>query len=211
MKIKHIKAGTDNCYIVSEGDNAVLVDTGSARSYDKILSEISGYNIRLILLTHVHFDHAENAARISEQLGIPVAFHAADEDLFESFDNQPLKSYGIVGKTVLGLSLKSLRGSVVKRPSSVIHVKEGDDLSEYGINAKIIELPGHTAGSVGLDIEGTDLIVGDALDNWLFPARGHLYADLNALRHSAEKIRKLGTRKIWYGHGKPSLSSSVSP
>ena len=80
------------------------------------------------------------------------------------------------------------------------------DLSEYGINAKILELPGHTKGSIGVDVEGTDLIVGDALDNWITPATGHLYCDKDALKTSAEKIRALGPRKIYYGHGKPTES-----
>ena len=47
-----------------------------------------------------------------------------------------------------------------------------DGLSQ--VNAKIIEFPGHTKGSIGVDVEGTDLIVGDALDNWITPATGHL-------------------------------------
>ncbi len=203
MKVQWIKCKTDNCYIVSNGDDAILVDTASAEAYEEVLKECSKYNMRLIVLTHVHFDHAENAFRLSEHFDIPVAFHASDENLFESFDNQPLKSYGIVGKLVLGLSLKVLRNTGVKRPQNVIHIKEGDDLSEYGIDAKIIGLPGHTAGSIGVDIEGTDLIVGDALDNWICPATGHLYSSLSDLESSAEKIRALGPRKIYYGHGKP--------
>ncbi len=206
MKIQWIKGKTDNCYIVSQGKNAILVDTASGESYEEVLKECSRYDMRLIVLTHVHFDHAENAARLSEHFGIPVAFHAADENLFESFDNQPMKSYGIVGKVVLSASLKVLRNTVVQRPANVINIKEGDDLSEYGINARIIELPGHTAGSIGVDVEGTDLIVGDALDNWIIPATGHLYSNLNDLKASAEKIRSLGPRKIYYGHGKPTES-----
>lgn len=206
MSIKRIKGGTDNCYIVSDGKDAILVDTASSKSYDKVLEECSKYNMRLIVLTHVHFDHAQNAAKLSDHFGIPVAFHASDENLFESYDNQPLKSYGIVGKVVLGVSHKVLRNTPVQRPASIIHVKEGDDLTAYGIDAKIIELPGHTKGSIGVDIEGKKLIVGDALDNWIMPATGHLYSNLYSLRRSAEKIRDLGPRKIYYGHGRPTLS-----
>lgn len=203
MKIQWIKGKTDNCYIVSEGKDAVLVDTASGESYETVLKECSKYNIRLIVLTHVHFDHAENAAKLSRIFGVPVAYHPADDPLFDSFDNQPLKSFGIVGKVVLGMSLKVLRNTAVERPDNIIHIKEGDDLSAYGINAKIIELPGHTAGSIGVDVEGTDLIVGDALDNWISPSIGHLYSDMDALKKSTEKIRALGPCKIYYGHGKP--------
>ena len=97
-----IKCKTDNCYLVSDGKDAFLVDTGSAVSYDKVLEECSKYNMKLIVLTHTHFDHAENAAKLSKHFGIPVACHEADVELFESFDKQPMESYGIVGKVVLG-------------------------------------------------------------------------------------------------------------
>ena len=203
MEIRWIKCKTDNCYLVTEGGNAVLVDTGSSICYEKVLEECSRYNMRLIVLTHVHFDHAENAAKLAERFDIPVAYHQADEELFESFDKQPLMSYGLVGKVVLGSSLKVLRNTKVLKPSKTIYIKDGDDLSSYGIDAKIIGLPGHTNGSVGVDVEGTDLIVGDALDNWITPATGHLYTNLEDLKNSAEKIKALGQRTIYFGHGKP--------
>jgi len=203
MKIELVNFKTDNCYIVSEGDNAVLVDTTSGEGYDTVLEACSKYNLRLIVLTHVHFDHAENAARLSEHFNIPVAFHKSDEELFDSYDRQPLRSYGIVGKVVLNMSLKVLRETPVTKPADFFYVKEGDDLSSYGINARIIELPGHTAGSIGVDVEGTDLIVGDALDNWISPATGHLYSDLEAIKRTADKILALGDRTLYYGHGKP--------
>ena len=118
-----------------------------------------------------------------------------------------MMSYGLVGKVVLGTSLKVLRETEVVKPAKTFYIKEGDSLSEYGIDAKIIELPGHTKGSVGVDVGGTDLIVGDALDNWITPATGHLYYDKEALEKSAAKIRALGPRTIYYGHGKPTKQS----
>ena len=202
-KIHRIKCKTDNCYIVSNGKKAILVDTGSGESYDTVLAECSKYDMQLVVLTHVHFDHAENAARIAEHFNIPVALHKADIELFDSFDNQPLKPYGVVGKVVLGLSLKVLRNTEIHKPENIVFIREGDSLSEYGINATILELPGHTKGSVGVDVAGESLIVGDALDNWIFPSTGHLYSDLDEIKKSAEKIRMLGRRTLYYGHGKP--------
>lgn len=201
--IQKIKTVTDNCYIVSSGDSAILVDTGSGAGYEEVLAECKKYNIKLIVLTHVHFDHAENAAKIAKHFDIPVAFHKADEELFDNYDKQPLKSYGLVGRIVLGLSLKVLRETKIQRPEKTIYVKEGDDLSAYGINAKIVEIPGHTKGSIGVDVEEKDLIVGDALDNWIFPATGHLFYNLEEIKKTAQKIKSIGPRTIYYGHGKP--------
>ncbi len=203
IEIKRIKGGTDNCYLVTDGGQAILVDTASGQNIDQVMAECDKYTLKLIVLTHVHFDHAENAAALSARYGVPVAIHRKDEELFDSFDKQPLKSSGLVGCVVLGMSLKVLRNTTVARPDKLIYVEEGDDLNAYGFNAKVIELPGHTLGSIGLDVEGRHLLVGDALDNWIRPGTGHLFYDKEATRKSAEKIRALGDRTIYYGHGKP--------
>ena len=202
-KVTRINCKTDNCYIVSKGNDAILVDTCSAEGCEKVLEECSRYNMRLIVLSHPHFDHAENAARLSKHFGTPVACHEADLEIFESYDRQPLKSWGIVGKVILDASLKVLRNTNVEKPENLFTVKEGDDLSSYGVDARIIELPGHTNGSIGVDVDSKDLIVGDALDNWISPATGHLYCDLEAIKKTADKIKSLGDRTLYYGHGKP--------
>ncbi len=202
-EVVRIKGGTDNCYLVAEGKTAILIDTASGRNLDMVIAACDRYDLKLIVLTHVHFDHAENAAALSEKYKIPVAMHRADEELFESFRNQSLKPYGLVGRIVLALSMKELENCRVKRPENVIYVKEGDDLSPYGIKAKIIELPGHTNGSIGVDVEEKHLFVGDELDNWIRPGVGHLYHDPEAIRKSAEKVRNLGERTVYYGHGNP--------
>ena len=203
VEVKRIKGGTDNCYLVTDGKNAILIDTASKPHINSVIEECDKYEMKLIVLTHVHFDHAENAAELSKRYNIPVAIHKADEELFESFDKQPLKSYGVVGYVVLGVSLKVLRHTKVERPENLIYIKDGDDLSSYGINAKVLELPGHTLGSIGVDVEGSHLFVGDEFDNWIRPGLGHLYYDFEAIKTSAEKIKALGPRTIYYGHGNP--------
>lgn len=202
-EIKWIKGGTDNCYLVTDGSRAILVDTAGRQYLDLVAAECDKYEMKLIVLTHVHFDHAENAAELSRRYGIPVAVHRKDEELFDGYDRQPLKPSGLVGRAVLGMSLKVLKNTPVERPENLIFVRDGDDLGAYGFDAKVIELPGHTLGSVGVDVEGRHLIVGDALDNWIRPGAGHLYYDRDAVRKSAEKIRTMGSRTIYYGHGKP--------
>lgn len=92
--IARIKGGTDNCYVIADGGKAILIDTASKPHIDKVIAECDKRQMKLIVLTHVHFDHAESAAELSKRYNIPVAIHKADEELFESFDKQPLKSYG---------------------------------------------------------------------------------------------------------------------
>ena len=203
VEVKRITGGTDNCYIVADGKTAILIDTASKPGLDMVIAECDKYDLKLIVLTHVHFDHAENAAELSKRYNVPVAISKMDEELFESYDKQPLRPYGLVGFLVLGLSLKVLRNTKVERPENLIFVEDGDDLSEYGINAKIFGLPGHTLGSIGVDVEEKHLFVGDELDNWIRPGVGHLYYDFDAIKESAERVRNLGERTIYYGHGNP--------
>ena len=205
-EIRRINCGTGNCYIVTDGSNAILVDTGSKENIKDVMAECDKYDMKLIVLTHVHFDHAENASVLSEKYNIPVAIHPLDEELFDSYDKHALHSYGLIGKIILVLSVKKLSNIKIEKPKNLIFVKDKDELSKYGVNATIIELPGHTKGSIGVDT-GQGIIVGDALDNWIFPATGHLYNDINEIKKTAEKIKALGERTLYYGHGKPSNNS----
>ena len=203
-KITQIKGGTDNCYIVSCGKEAILFDTSSGENKDLVMEECSKYDMKLLVLSHPHFDHAENAAAISEKITIPVAYHKADDEIFDNYDAQPLKSYGLVGFVVLKMSLKVLRETKVNRPENSFYVKEGDTLADYGFpDVSVVELPGHTKGSIGLLAGDSAILVGDALDNWIRPGVGHLFYDLEVQRKTAEKIRSFGPRTIYYGHGKP--------
>ena len=202
--ITHIKGGTDNCYIVSDGSKAILFDTASKENLQMVEDECSKYDLKLIVLSHPHFDHAENADALSKKFNVPVAYNEKDDGIFDDYDSQPLHSYGLVGFVVLKASLKVLSRTKVIRPQNRFFVKEGDTLAEYGFpDIKVVELPGHSKGSIGLLVADDAFLVGDALDNWIRPAMAHLYTDLEAEKKTVEKIRSFGKRTYYYGHGKP--------
>ena len=117
-KITHIKGGTDNCYIVSNGKDAILFDTSSGENLQMVLDECGKYNLKLIVLSHPHFDHAENADEISKHFNVPVAYDEKDDNIFDNYNSQPLHSYGIVGFVVLKASLKVLSQTKVIRPEN---------------------------------------------------------------------------------------------
>ena len=202
--ITRIKGGTDNCYIVSNGKDAILFDTASSANLKQVEDECSKFNMKLIVLSHPHFDHAENADAISKRFNVPVAYDEKDDNIFDNYNSQPLKSYGIVGFVVLKMSLKVLAQTKVNRPENRFFVKEGDTLADYGFpDIKVVELPGHSMGSIGLLVSDDALLVGDALDNWIRPGMGHLYTDLDAMKKTVEKIRSFGKRTYYFGHGNP--------
>lgn len=201
--IERIRCGNGNCYVVSENENAVLIDTCKSDHADKILHICKPYNIRLILLTHGHFDHAQNAALLSRELNAPVAMHRADMELLSDNTSQPLGSKGLLGKIVLNASLKSFETEKIPPFTPTVFLNEGDTLAEYGITARILRLTGHTDGSIGVDVAGEHLFVGDALMNMFYPTTSMIFHDNTEMRKSAERISALGKRTIYFGHGRP--------
>ncbi len=67
----------------------------------------------------------------------------------------------------------------------------------------IVSLPGHTNGSIRIDVNNKYLIVGDALMNMFYPTVSMLFHNKNKMLESARKISKLGDRTIYFSHGKP--------
>lgn len=202
-EVHRIKCGNGNCYIIENGANAILVDTGKKEYVNRVLEACKPYSIKLLVLTHAHFDHAENAAQISEELDIPIAMSEKDCNLIESNNNQELFAETFLGKIVLSVSLKDFSARPMRAFHPDILLKDKDSLSDYGINASIVSLPGHTNGSIGIDVDNKHLIVGDALMNMFYPTVSMLFHNKNEMLESARKISGIGTRTIYFGHGKP--------
>lgn len=207
-KIERIKCGNGNCYIVSNGKKAILVDTHQKKYREKILSFCKPYNISLIILTHGYFDHVQNAAFLSEYLNTPIAMHKADWGLIPNNMVQSLYAHTLLGKIVLSASMKCFNIDNLPKFKPTIFLKEGDTLNNYGISGTIIELPGHTNGSIGIDVEEKSLIVGDALMNMFYPTVSMLYHNRPAMLESTKRISNLGDRTIYFGHGKPVKNKS---
>ena len=205
-KIHRIVCGNGNCYIIENGTAGILVDTGKREHFAKVMEACRRYRVKLIVLTHAHFDHAENAAQIAEALGIPIGMHEDDCDLIASNTRQALSADTLPGKIVLRASLREFARRTVPAFTPEVLLRDGDSLAGWGADARIVALPGHTRGSIGVDVEQRELLVGDALMNMLYPAASLLYNDRVEMLESARKIAKMGERTIWFGHGKPAVN-----
>lgn len=204
--IERIQCGNGNCYLVYEGNNAILVDTSRTRFRDKILQTCKKKNIKLIVLTHGHFDHAQNAVFLSNELKAPIAMHRADYELSRNNMLEPFTAHGLLGKLLLALSIKNFQEEYIQHFEPEVYLQEGDSLDKYGVPATVIELPGHTRGSIGLKVGEADIIVGDALMNMFYPTKSMLFGNREIMEQSAEKIGRYNNATIYFGHGKPVLN-----
>lgn len=201
--IHKIAAGNVNCYIVSEQGQALLIDTGRKRYREKILKMCRMFHVKCIVLTHGHLDHCQNAAYLAGALHVPIAMNEKDRNLIPDNRMQPLSAKTLPGKMLLAASLRSFEKEQLEAFTPDIYLKQGDRMDTYGIHAKVIELPGHTNGSIGLELDGDKLFVGDALMNMFYPAVSMLYTDESKMLFSAALISSLGKRTVYFGHGGP--------
>lgn len=197
---------TVNCYLVSTLDGYILVDTAGANQRPAVehsleMAGVTADTLRLIVLTHGDFDHCGNAAYLGQRWQAPIAMHLDDLGMVKDGDmtfnrQQP-------NKVMLALLRRVMSLKPANRFTPDVTLKEGDTLLDYGLNARIIELPGHSKGSIGLLLASGELIVGDLLANRKAPDLWMIMDDLDLARASLNKLRRLPITTVYPGHGKP--------
>lgn len=80
---------------------------------------------------------------------------------------------------------------------------EGDTFAEYGFQAHVLDLPGHSKGSIGILTAEGNLFCGDLLMNIIKPGLQMYIDDLPVAQASLAKLKKLPIRMIYPGHGNP--------
>jgi len=165
-------------------------------------------DIRLILLTHGHWDHIGSVRDIKEFTGAQVALHRREKDWLEK-SLKPLPP-GVTrwGRTFAGIMAMFM--SSVHVPPTKVDMELGDrevSLTQYGIPGKIVPTPGHSSRSVSVLLESGEAFVGDLAMNG-FPLRLRsglpiLAEDMQHVRKSWELLLAEGARTIYPAHGKP--------
>jgi glyoxylase-like metal-dependent hydrolase (beta-lactamase superfamily II) len=84
-----------------------------------------------------------------------------------------------------------------------LYLEEGQNLKEYGFDATVLHLPGHTKGSIALLAANGELISGDILENRGRPRPTMIVDDETELAASLERLSKPGITIVYPGHGKP--------
>ena len=139
---------TENTYIVSEnGTDAVIIDPGDDIKLIVDTLEENNLTCKAMLVTHGHFDHC-NACRFFQEQGAKVYMHKKDELLVRTV-------YNLANKFAVEFHRFLIDN----------YVKDGDLLSLYGLNFKVMHTPGHTGGSCCYILNNSIIFTGDTLFN----------------------------------------------
>ena len=189
--------------LVDDDGSVVILDTGlpvdGTRIRRKIVQLGAGpRDVRAILLTHGHLDHAGSLAELKAWSGAPVYAHPLEQGHLDGvFPYRGLaRVCGVmeaIGRTVLGY-----------RPVKIdVPIAEGDVLPFWG-GLRVVHLPGHTLGHCGFHSAKHDvLFTGDLWARFLMRTQVSpaIFTSAPALvRPSMRKARAIGARWIVPGH-----------
>ena len=199
-----------NVYLL-RGTKAILVDTGRPSDAERLRAMLaqegqSVEDIALILHTHGHWDHAGSTCQLKQWTRAPAAVHRADADKMRRGDSGVLKPVGLSGwllRLVVGHGYPGLEPDIL--------LENEFDLRPFGVAARVVGTPGHTAGSISILTAEGDAIVGDLMMGGFFGGkifrsrpRYHYFADdLEQVRASIRKVLALAPKRILPGHGGP--------
>ena len=192
-----------NCYLLKTDKGFVLIDTGRKSKRSTLEKElVNEYckpgNLDLIILTHGDFDHTGNCAYLREKYDTKIAMHQYDVGMVEYGDMFWNRQTGnIIIKKLVNLFFK------IRKFKPDFHLDENSDLSKYGINAKVLYLPGHSKGSIGILTTDKNLFCGDLFTNQKKPKPNSLVDNLNEFNKSIDKVKSLDINTVYPGHGQP--------
>jgi len=132
-------------YLLTFGGAAALIDAGCGRATDLLLANIeaagvSPADIKLLLLTHCHFDHSGGAAELRRRLGCISVAHVLDAPFIESGDDE-----------VSAASWYNSRLTPCPIDRRLDAVRQSLPLGSGCVEA--LHIPGHSPGSVAYLIE----------------------------------------------------------
>ena len=223
IRIPILPFGMVNCHLLVADGGCVLVDTGLPGSAHKIGAALEaagrGFSdVRLIVVTHAHVDHAGAAAELRALTGAPILAHAGDLDYYERRKPMTYCDTGWAGRLFLRTRVP-LEVYEAFTPDILLHEGQVLDLAPYGIDGVARHTPGHTAGSISLQLADGDMMVGDLLASGVLIGgmvrTGHAIRppfedDPQQVGRELETLLKAGGQRFHMGHGGPLDAAEVA-
>jgi glyoxylase-like metal-dependent hydrolase (beta-lactamase superfamily II) len=210
--IKTIPLSFVNAFLFKVDGGFILIDTGLSGQWEKLEKELISNGclpgkLKLVILTHGDRDHSGNCKKLQEKYNTVIAMHRDDYSIVQSGSPGKREVKYLSRKIIFAiiLLLRKLNKKKINPNQFTpdIYLHDGQSLQEYGFNAKVIHLPGHTKGSIGILTGGGDLFSGDTLVNYKKPGSAYIIQNQTELTKSIEKLYNLKINMVYPGHGKP--------
>jgi steroid delta-isomerase-like uncharacterized protein len=204
---------TMNVYLIQEDDGLTMFDGGISDMTSAVRIAIARLGgVKRIVLGHVDADHRGVAPGIDA----PVYCHPAETEAAQSSssfrDYWDLTKLARHGQAVLGRLLPIWDGGAVEIAGTV---HDGEEIAGF----KVVHLPGHAPGLIGLLRESDGLALVSDCVYTLDPQTGikgaarvphpAFNADTEQARDSIRKLAALNPSIAWAGHAQPVRGADV--
>jgi hydroxyacylglutathione hydrolase len=206
--IIRVLSGRSNAYLILNGNNIILADTGKRSAFGRLIRRLDTLNIPVekistLVLTHTHFDHCQSARKIQEESGCrTIVSRAAADYIPKGYTRLPDGTFPIT-KLIsrIGNSAgKDRFGYEPFRPDILVNGDFFPDEGNDGI--KIIKSAGHSADSISILVENEIAIVGDVMFGILRNSAFPPYADnISEMMESWGKLLDTDCKIFLPGHG----------
>jgi glyoxylase-like metal-dependent hydrolase (beta-lactamase superfamily II) len=185
-----------NVYLVED----VLIDAGTRRAGKRILSQVSGRDVRALALTHVHADHQGAADEVCGKLGIE--YWVGEREVPQAEDPRLLSTF-VAPHPLNRIALRTWVGPGRRVDRAL---REGDEVAGF----QVLDAPGHSPGHIAYWRESDRvLILGDVLNSihvltglrGLHEAPSFFTYDREESRRSARRLAALEPSLVLFGHG----------
>lgn len=178
-------------YFIKFGSESALVDAGCGGSTEKLLANIrkcgaDPRDMKYLLITHCHYDHAGGAAELKRITGLEIVAHELDAPYLEAGDNR------VTAADWYGARLKPFRVDR-KLAGSREHVHLA------GRKIEAIHAPGHSPGSLVylVESEGSKVLFAQDVHGPLDPG---FLSNRKDYEESLEMLLGIGADILCEGH-----------
>jgi len=197
-----------NAFQVKVKDGFVLIDTGLGMHWEKLESELlsSGClpdKLKLIIITHGDFDHTGNCAKLQEKYKCKIAIHKDDSAMVENGAPLNRKVRTLQARIFIMIRRLFRKRFTFDKFKPDIYLTDGQRLNEYGFDAMVIHIPGHTKGSIGILTDDGNLFAGDTFTNNKKPDIANYIENSEELKNSLARLKDMNIKTVYPGHGKP--------
>ncbi len=203
----HLLIGSDGCLLIDAGL------PGSATKVEKVLSKqgLSLKDIRAIVITHAHVDHAGGAAELRERSRAPIIAHENDLPYYKREIPMTLCPTGWFGRSFIKTPLPH-QSYTAFEPDVMLSASDTFDLSKFGFTGIIQHTPGHTKGSLSVELGNNKAVVGDLVASGVLMGGvirlGHAIRppfedDPKAVARELLRLVDAGVDQFYLGHGGP--------
>jgi glyoxylase-like metal-dependent hydrolase (beta-lactamase superfamily II) len=216
IRIPILPLGIVNAHLIRSESGCVLIDAGipgSERKIKRALDQhgLSFRDIKLIVVTHAHTDHAGSAARLRQLSGAPILAHQDDADFYSRRRPMTYCPTGPVGKLFFKTPIPH---EPYEGFEADILMKNGDvmTLEDFGVDGIVRHTAGHTPGSIAVELASQDMLVGDLVASGILiggiaftgrAIRPPFEDDPQTVARELTRMLESGAKRFYMGHGGP--------